>query len=102
MRQLIPVIVAGTIFSGASQADIRHRTDWGPSSLRLVEGMTEEEAIKAVGQWPSKAEVTTCGSESSSGEWTCRILTFGDRYSSLRIFERRDDQWVVNNWSVDD
>jgi hypothetical protein len=31
----------------------------------------------------------------------CRILTFGDQYSSLIIYERSSDEsWVVNSWRV--
>ena len=101
MQQLVPLLTAGMLLV-VSTADARNRMDWGPASLRLVPGMTEEEAIKAVGHWPNKAEVKTCGGDTSSGEWTCRILTFGDSYNSLRIYEQLDGQWIVDSWSVYD
>jgi hypothetical protein len=76
--------------------------DWGPFSLLLSEGMTEKQVIETIGSPPNKAELQTCGSDTASGEWTCRIITYKDRRSSLVIFERRldDDVWVVNSWRV--
>jgi hypothetical protein len=83
---------------GASPANAM---DWGPSSLRLSEGMTERQAVAAIGYLPSRAEVTTCGGDTVSGEWNCRILTFGNGQSNLIVFERRDDEiWIVNSWKV--
>jgi hypothetical protein len=75
--------------------------DWGPASLRLSEGMTEQQAIAAIGYRPSRAELTTCGQNTDAGAWDCRILTFGDRYSSLVIHLRQEGQsWFVNDWNV--
>jgi hypothetical protein len=75
--------------------------DWGPSSLRLSEGMTEQQAIAALGYQPSRAEVTTCGRDTTSGEWDCRVLTFGNRRNNLVVYERREDEsWIVNSWRV--
>lgn len=77
------------------------RTDWGPFSLRLSEGMTEQQAVDAIGYGPNRAELRTCGTDKAGGEWDCRILTFGDQSSNLIIYERRSDQlWVVNSWRV--
>jgi hypothetical protein len=93
---------------GASSATSRRGMDWGPSSLRLSEGMTEQEAITAVGYPPNKAEQQTCGTEAASGPWTCRILTFGNSYSNLTVVERDEGDatighfWVVNHWVVSD
>jgi hypothetical protein len=64
--------------------------------------MTEEQAIKAVGSWPDKVELKTCGSDTTSGEWNCRILTFGDRSNNLTVFERLENEWIVNSWTVND
>jgi hypothetical protein len=78
--------------------------DWGPSSLRLSEDMTEQQAINAVGYSPNKAELSTCGTESARGPWKCRVLTFGESYNNLTVFERDDGDdtigrlWVVNHW----
>lgn len=75
--------------------------DWGPFSLRLAEGMTEQEAINAVGYRPNKVDQTTCGANSAGGAWDCRILTFGDLYGNLMVLERRSGSlWVVNSWIV--
>ena len=77
------------------------QVNWGPFSLRLSEGMKEQEAINAVGYLPSKVELKTCGTESTQGAWDCKILTYGDLYSNLTIFERRSGgSWVVNSWLV--
>jgi hypothetical protein len=79
----------------------RRRNGLGAFSLRLSEGMTEQQAITAVGYQPNRAEQQTCGRASTTGEWDCRILTYGDRHSNLVIMERRSDEsWVVNNWNV--
>jgi len=75
--------------------------DWGPFSLRLQEGMTEQEAINAIGYSPNKVEQRTCGSDSVGGSWSCRILTYGDFYGSLTVYEQRSGGlWVVNGWQV--
>lgn len=75
--------------------------DWGPFSLRLSEGMTEEQAINAVGYQPNMAELRTCGTASAKGAWQCRVLTFGNQHSNLTILERRSDEaWLVNSWTV--
>src|SRR3974390_156606 len=75
--------------------------DWGPSSLQLSEGMTEQQAINAVGYRPSRAELTTCGQDTDAGGWECRILTFGDRHANLMVLLRQDGQsWIVNSWHV--
>jgi hypothetical protein len=76
-------------------------TDWGPFSLRLSEGMTEQQAINAVGYQPNRAEVEICGANSKKGPWDCRVLTYGDRHNNLTILEQRSgDSWVVNGWRV--
>ena len=85
----------------ASPVEAASDIDWGRFSLRLSEDMTEQQAISAVGYKPNKAELTTCGAESRDGPWQCRILTFGNNYSSLVVYERRSGElWVVNNWIV--
>jgi hypothetical protein len=75
--------------------------DWGPFSLRLRQGMTEQEAINAIGYLPNKVEQKTCGSNSSGGAWSCRILAYSDFRGSLRVYEQHNgDLWVVNGWDV--
>ena len=86
----------------ASNATQAIAEDWGSFSLLLSEGMTENQVIQAIGYSPNKAELRTCGAETASGEWTCRIITFRDRGGRLEIFQRRsaNDAWVVNSWRV--
>jgi hypothetical protein len=102
MRRIIILLLCGIGWVSAPlEVDARQRLDWGPSSLRLSEGMTELEAINAIGYQPNKAELETCGTESSNGAWQCRILTYGTNSSSLVVFERSSDEgWVVNHWIV--
>jgi hypothetical protein len=76
-------------------------TDWGPFSLRLSEGMTEQDAIAAIGYQPNMVESETCGTNSKRGAWDCRVLTYGNRQNNLTILERRSGgSWVVNSWSM--
>jgi hypothetical protein len=75
--------------------------DPGAASLRLRQGMTESEAIAAVGRPPTSAEVRVCGG--SSSPWNCRILTFKafDQIHELTVFEAKSDgEWRVDSWSV--
>jgi hypothetical protein len=113
MTRLIAILLSATaLWAASSPATARNRMNWGPSSLQLAEGMTEQQAIKAVGYSPDKAELQTCGTEAPSGPWTCRIITFGDSYNHLTVFERDDaddgdrsvglHMWVVNHWIVSD
>ena len=113
MTRLIAILLSATaLWAASSPATARNRMNWGPSSLQLAEGMTEQQAIKAVGYSPDKAELQTCGTEAPSGPWTCRIITFGDSYNHLTVFERDDaddgdrsvglHMWGVNHWIVSD
>src|SRR5271157_6016501 len=47
----------------------------GQASLRLKAGMTEKEAIAAIGWQPDSAEVRTCGGETER-PWQLRVLVF--------------------------
>jgi hypothetical protein len=112
MRRIIVLLLCGAgwiipPFEAAAQSSVRYKTgsaatwDWGPSSLRLSEGMTERETISVIGYLPSKAELSTCGGDTKSGEWDCRILTFGTDANGLIVYEARSDGgWLVNNWTV--
>lgn len=104
------IVTASTVgmfaCSNVEHSNVEHSQDWGPASLRLQEGMTEKEAIQAVGYTPSKAEIHTCGSQSNGGSWDCRILTFGNIAfgnidSKLNIIEARvGANWLVSSWNV--
>jgi hypothetical protein len=95
---LYSFIICVSIFA---RSEASYGFDWGPFSLRLKEGMTEQQAINAVGYQPNKVEQKTCGQDAVGGAWACRVLTFGDVYGNLRILERRaGSSWVVNSWTV--
>src|SRR5712692_6551547 len=47
------------------------------ASLQLKKGMTEEDAIRAVGSQPESASLTTCGS-STREPWQCKKMTYYD------------------------
>ena len=77
--------------------------DWGLLSARLSPRMTERQVMQAIGYRPNKVELETCGSQSPSGPWQCKLFTFGGAYSHLtvRFFEDESDHlWHVNSWSV--
>jgi hypothetical protein len=97
----IGALLAGATLCLVGAPSLASAEDWGPYSLRLSEGMTEQQAINTVGYLPNRAEQDTCGGNTTSGEWSCRILTFGDRRNNLTIWERREGEvWLVNNWNV--
>ncbi len=78
--------------------------DWRPFSLRLQQGMSEQQAIAAIGYLPDSASVTTCGPREKPKEmWQCRLLKYGDIHSNytLTIYEAKiGDAWHVNSWIV--
>jgi len=77
------------------------RFDPNAASLRLAQKMTEKEAIAAVGQPPTSAEVKVCGGDNSP--WNCRILAFkaSDQIHELTVYEAQvDGEWRVSSWSV--
>jgi hypothetical protein len=74
----------------------------GHASLKLRVGMTEHEAITAIGWQPKSAEVETCGGSTGS-PWQCRILKFGTDAGNLLVvyFSMQDSKTsIVNNWTV--
>jgi hypothetical protein len=76
--------------------------DWGLLSARLSPRMTEQQVMAAVGYRPNKVELQTCGGDTPSGPWSCKIFTFGSLYNYLRVtfFEDDSNIWRVNNWTV--
>jgi hypothetical protein len=71
----------------------------GQASLHLKAGMTEKEAIAAIGWRPDSAEASTCGGETGS-PWQCRILVFGPFGTQLRVYldYTNAEHPVVNSW----
>ena len=47
--------------------------DWSSFSLRLRDGMTDQEAISAIGYLPTRVESKTCGTKTKH-PWSCRFL----------------------------
>lgn len=77
--------------------------DFGFLSARLSPEMTENQVINAIGYRPNKVELSTCGNQSPSGPWRCKIFTFGWPKSNIRVIFYEDQSkhiWHVNNWSV--
>jgi hypothetical protein len=76
-------------------------TDWGCLSMRMREGMSEQEVMNAMGYRPNKVEMTTCGSQTPQ-PWSCKKYTFGGSYNAIMVlFERGDEgNWLVNSWTV--
>jgi hypothetical protein len=77
------------------------RFDPNAASLRLRQGITENEAIAAVGQPPTSAEVRVCGGQNSP--WNCRILEFKapDQIHEMAVYEAQSaGEWRVDSWSV--
>jgi len=73
--------------------------DWRQASLRLQLGMTEEEAITAIGFPPDSAEMRTCGTKTETSG-TCRIIAY-DGTHDLQIIEAHvEGVWLVNSWAV--
>jgi hypothetical protein len=75
--------------------------DPNAASLRLRQGMTENEAIAAVGQPPTSAEVRVCGGQNS--RWNCRILKFKapGQSDEMIVYEAQSaGEWRVSSWSV--
>lgn len=95
--------LAATVLSACAACSTLDKFSFDPNaaSLRLVQNMTEREAIAAVGQPPTNAEVRVCGGHSSP--WNCRILNFkaSDQIHELTVFEAQSaGEWRVDSWSV--
>jgi hypothetical protein len=75
----------------------------GNASLRLKVGMTEFEAISAIGWQPSSAEMATCGSYLGK-PWQCKTLRFGVEIGNTLhvLFQQGQDGGavIVNSWYV--
>jgi hypothetical protein len=93
---LVAAVVLGACASRPS--------DWRPLSLRLKQGMTESQAIAAIGYKPNTIETVTCGGERGPG-WECRLLHFEssgtDSPHPLTVYEAHSyGVWRVDSWNV--
>jgi hypothetical protein len=93
-----PIVLAALLMTSTAV----YASEFGSRSLRLSDDMTEQQAINAIGYSPSRAELGTCGQQSSSGTWICKTLTFGSSEDGIAIFlqQRPDGLWGVNGWIV--
>lgn len=98
IRTLAAFAFAATLCAHGAAAE----PNWGQASLRIQQGMTEAQAIAAVGHDPARAEITTCGL-ATKGPWTCRILVFGGAPPSYRfltvMFAQTRQGWLVEGWA---
>jgi hypothetical protein len=62
--------------------------DWGLLSARLSPRMTERQVMEAIGYRPNKVELQTCGSDTPTGPWQCKLFTFGNLYSHSKVLRR--------------
>lgn len=75
--------------------------DWRRYSLRLQDGMTEEQAIAAIGYSPDSVNLNVCGAPSNS---QCRILSYdstgqGLDWHPLTVWESsRNGKWTIIAW----
>ena len=78
-------------------------SDWRDISARLREGMTENQAIAAIGYAPNTTELVNCGAARGT-VWECRMLYFGSSASeqhALVVYEANyNGVWRVDSWNV--
>jgi hypothetical protein len=100
-RSLAALILVGALStSGPALAQIS-RADLGALSARLNPGMTEQQVIDAIGYAPNSVSLQTCGMDSKTGPWTCKVYMYGPgyKYSSIAVlFQLTSGQWVVVSW----
>ncbi len=100
MKTLHILLIATAVLSACASRP----SDWQPFGLRLRQGMSESQAIAAIGYAPDTTEVVKCGGEQGAA-WECRMLTFnsagGDRQHSLIVYEANfNGIWRVDSWNV--
>lgn len=62
-------------------------------SKRLQQGMTEAQVAEM--REPDRISMETCGQNSRTGAWQCKIYHYG---SFLVAFSAARGSWVVNSW----
>jgi hypothetical protein len=73
-------------------------------SQHLREGMTEDQALAAIGYAPSTTEVVNCGAAQRAA-WDCRMLTFdssrtGQQHALIVYEANHNGTWRVDSWNV--
>ncbi len=102
MKTLLIFLIVMAI--AASSACASRPSDWRSVSLRLQQGMNEDQAIAAIGHPPDSAEVVTCGVDRGSA-WQCRRLSFNssgaDAQHALIVYEANyGGVWRVDSWTA--
>jgi hypothetical protein len=100
MKTVYILLIATVVLSACASRP----SDWRPFSLRLQEGMTESQAIAAIGYAPNTTEVVTCGGTRGAA-WECRMLYFDssgiDQQHPLIVYEaNHNGVWRVDSWNV--
>jgi len=72
----------------------------GQASLRLRVGMTEQEAINAIGWQPTSAEQSTRGAGLGK-PWNCRVLTFGSNFGNVLTIHQASFRETIKNIALD-
>ncbi len=95
------IFLIATVISSACAS---RPSDWQPISLRLKEGMSENQALAAIGYAPNTTEVVNCGAAGGVA-WECRMLTFDssgiDQHHPLIVYEaNHNGVWRVDSWNV--
>jgi hypothetical protein len=78
---------------------------WEAATLRLERGMTEQMTTSAVGAEPTSSRMETCGQNSGSSPFTCKIVIYGNLYGSqassglAAIFTQTRRGWSLLGWT---
>lgn len=101
MRFLFCLVVA-LVAATASSAQQQQQPNWGAKSALLDLGMTEQEVMKKIGYAPNKVEMQTCGQQTTTGAWKCKVHTYGLTFNHLTVyFSQTDDgMWRAASWNV--
>jgi len=86
----------------AATASSAQQVNWGAKSALLDLGMTEQQVMKAVGYAPNKTEMETCGQQTKTGAWKCKIHTYGLQLNYLKVYfsQTGDGMWRATSWNV--
>jgi hypothetical protein len=76
-------------------------TDW--KSTQIQQGMSEADVVAKIGK-PNAISLSTCGTNSASGPWTCRQYSYSGGAGGHRLIvyfsQSAGATWTVNNWSA--
>jgi hypothetical protein len=100
---LLLVLTLGACNTSNQHVNNAPRFSASITSKMLESGITESEIGKRTGWKPNKAEMSTCGTSTSS-PWRCKILTYGVSYDNMLVVHLIPDapggESIVNSWFV--